>query len=81
MKCIKSIKSTKNTEIGVIKRIDDKEAESMVKSGYWKYVPKSEFKIKKVKEDETLREQYPANVEGSKEFNKANKKNNKKVSK
>lgn len=81
MKCIKSIKGSKNTEIGVIKRIIDSEAESMVKSGYWKYIPKSEYKGNKVAEDEKLREQYPANVEGSKEFNKANKKNNKKVSK
>ncbi len=44
MKCIQSIKSTKNTEVGVIKRINDKEAESEVKSGYWKYIPKSEWK-------------------------------------
>jgi hypothetical protein len=44
MKCIKSIKATKNTEIGVITRIDDKEAELKVKGGYWSYIPKSEWK-------------------------------------
>ena len=45
MKCIKSIKSTKNTEIGVITRIDDKDAELKVKGGYWSYIPKSEWKV------------------------------------
>ena len=45
MKCIKSIKATKNTEVGVITRIDDNEAESKVKGGYWAYVPKSEWKL------------------------------------
>lgn len=44
MKCIKSIKATKNTEIGVITRIDDKEAELKVKGGYWSYISKSEWK-------------------------------------
>ena len=44
MKCIKTIKATKNTEIGVITRIDDKEAELKVKGGYWSYIPKSEWK-------------------------------------
>ena len=44
MKCIKSIKKTKTTEVGVVKRVDDIDAESSVKSGYWKYVPKSEYK-------------------------------------
>jgi hypothetical protein len=44
MKCIMSIKQSKNTEIGTIKRINDVDADSNVKSGYWKYVPKSEWK-------------------------------------
>lgn len=47
MKCIKSIKATKNTEIGHITRIDDVDAEAKVKTGYWAYVPKSEWKIYK----------------------------------
>ena len=45
MKCIKSIKATKNTEVGHIVRIDDVEAESKVKTGFWAYVPKSEWKL------------------------------------
>jgi hypothetical protein len=44
MKCIKSIKATKNTEVGVIVRIDEIEAENKVKTGYWAYAPKSEYK-------------------------------------
>ena len=44
MKCIQSIKLTKNTEIGTRKRINDVEADSMVKSGYWEYISKSEYK-------------------------------------
>jgi hypothetical protein len=44
MKCIKSIKATKNTEIGVFARINEIEAENKVKTGYWSYVPKSEYK-------------------------------------
>jgi hypothetical protein len=49
MKCIKSIKPTKNTEVGQIVRIDDIEAESKVKTGYWVYVAKSEWKSSKGK--------------------------------
>jgi hypothetical protein len=45
MKCIKSIKTLKNTEIGEISRIDDVEAESKVKTGYWSYISKSEWKL------------------------------------
>jgi hypothetical protein len=45
MKCIKSIKTLKNTEIGEILRIDDVEAESKVKTGYWSYISKSEWKL------------------------------------
>lgn len=44
MKCIKSIKPLKNTEVGTINRINDVEAEVKVLSGYWKYIPKSEWK-------------------------------------
>ena len=72
MKCIKSIKSTKNTEIGVIKRINDKEADSEVKSGYWKYVPKSEWKSEKKSSAETVTVE---NINPTKQ--KTNKKNKK----
>lgn len=53
MKCIKSIKATKNTEIGQITRIDDNEAEAKVKTGYWAYIPKSEWKEYKGKSKKT----------------------------
>jgi hypothetical protein len=44
MKCIKSIKSATNKEVGSIIRINDTEAHQRVKSGFWAYVPKSEYK-------------------------------------
>jgi hypothetical protein len=44
MKCIKSVRASKNVEVGVINRINDIDAELKVKSGYWEYVPKSEYK-------------------------------------
>ena len=49
MKCIKSIKPTKNTEVGQIVRTNDVEAESKVKTGYWAYVAKSEWKLSRGK--------------------------------
>ena len=49
MKCIKSIKTLKNTEIGEILIIDDVEAESKVKTGYWSYISKSEWKLSRGK--------------------------------
>jgi hypothetical protein len=55
MKCIKSIRQTKEVELGEIKRVDDKMANNMVGS-YWKYVSKSEWKQsigKKVVEETT----------------------------
>ena len=87
MKCIKSIKSTKNVEVGTIKRVREKEADSEVKSGYWKYIPKSEYKLSMGKQkstDQEIKEQRPTNVEGSNESNKTNTKkikNGKKTSK
>jgi hypothetical protein len=44
MKCIKTIKKTNSREIGEIIRIEEKEAESKVKTGFWSYCPKSEWK-------------------------------------
>jgi hypothetical protein len=44
MKCIKAVKPTKYVEVGEIRRINDKEAESEVKGGYWKYTSKTEWK-------------------------------------
>jgi hypothetical protein len=43
MKAIKSIKKTKEVELGEIRRVDDKTAHNMV--GYlWLYISKSEWK-------------------------------------
>jgi len=44
MKCIKTIKATKEREIGEYVRTSDTDAEIKVKSGYWAYAPKSEYK-------------------------------------
>lgn len=78
MKCIKAIKPTKHITVGEIRRVTDSSAEISVKDGYWQYVSKSEWKeaTRKQKEEE-VREVYPANVEGSPEFNKANSKKSK----
>jgi hypothetical protein len=43
MKCIKAIKENKY-KIGEIIRIGDIEAEERVETGYWEYVPKSQWK-------------------------------------
>jgi hypothetical protein len=53
MKCIQSIRETKNTQVGEIKRLEDKEAQQKVDSGYWKFIPKSEWKLSKGKQVET----------------------------
>jgi hypothetical protein len=39
-----AIKPTKHIEVGEVKRVDEIESQSMVRSGYWKYTPKSEYK-------------------------------------
>jgi len=63
MKCIKTIKSTKYSEIGDIKRVSDAEAEEKVETGYWVYVPKSEYKqslsTKKVDSNTVVVEEEP----------------------
>ena len=45
MKCIKCIKVAKGYELDEIRRITDVEADERVKGGYWKFVPKSEWKL------------------------------------
>ena len=59
MKCIKVIKQTKSYELGEIRRMDDLEAESKVKTGYWAFCPKSELKLatRKVKVNQVVNEQ------------------------
>lgn len=44
MKCIKSIRATKEVELGEIKRVDDKTAHNMVGLS-WGYVSKTEWKM------------------------------------
>jgi len=44
MKCIKAVKQTNLDEIGKIVRISDKLAEQRVKTGYWMFISKSEWK-------------------------------------
>lgn len=44
MKCIKCIKQTKHYDLDEIRRTDDQDAEDKVKSGIWKFIPKSEWK-------------------------------------
>ena len=44
MKCIKCIKVAKGYTLNEIRRVKDIEAEERVNNGYWKYVPKSEWK-------------------------------------
>ena len=44
MKCIKCIKVAKGYELDEIRRVSDVDAEERVKGGYWKFVPKSEWK-------------------------------------
>jgi len=51
MKCIKAIKASKTIEVGTIQRVDDVEAEARVKSNYWIYISKSEWKATQPKEE------------------------------
>jgi hypothetical protein len=55
MKCIKSIRASKDVQVGDIKRVDDKTAMNMVGLS-WQYVSKTEWKLsrgKKVAEEVT----------------------------
>jgi hypothetical protein len=56
MKCIKCIKVAKGYELDEIRRINDTDADEKVKGGYWKFVPKSEWKAvtRKVKVNEVV---------------------------
>jgi hypothetical protein len=48
MKCIKAIRTSKNVEVGDIKRVDDKTAMNMVGSS-WQYISKTEWKLSRGK--------------------------------
>ena len=58
MKCIKCIKVAKGYELDEVRRIADIDADEKVKGGYWKFVPKSEWKLatRKVKVNEVVNE-------------------------
>jgi len=45
MKCIKCIKVAKGYELDEIRRVADIDADERVKGGYWKFIPKSEWKL------------------------------------
>ena len=45
MKCIKCIKVAKGYELDEIRRVSDIDADEKVKGGYWKFIPKSEWKL------------------------------------
>jgi DNA-binding transcriptional MerR regulator len=45
MKCIKCIKVAKGYQLDEIRRVTDEDADDRVKGGYWKFIPKSEWKL------------------------------------
>ena len=64
MKCIKSIRASKDVEVGDIKRVDDKTAMNMVGLS-WQYVSKTEWKLSRGKKvvEETKTEEPTEQVE------------------
>ena len=64
MKCIKSIRASKDVQVGDIKRVDDKTAMNMVGLS-WQYVSKTEWKLSRGKKvvEETATEQITEQVE------------------
>lgn len=76
MKCIKLVKEIKGLPLGSISRVNDLFAHKKVSEGFYGYVSKSEWR-EYHHPGETLekeRKNFPANVEGTKEFNVANEK-------
>ena len=64
MKCIKSIRASKDVQVGDIKRVDEKTAMNMVGLS-WQYVSKTEWKLSRGKKvvEETATEQTTEQVE------------------
>lgn len=75
MKCIKAIKATKYSAVGDIKRVTEAEANEKVDTGYWKFVPKMEWKEATRKPVEVVNEQITDAV--TTEQPKSNKKKSK----
>lgn len=73
MKCIKSVRTSKNVEVGTINRINDVDAELKVKSGYWMYVPKSEYK----KVNSSVKSEVETTISEKQRNHKKNKKSSK----
>lgn len=44
MKCIKCIKVAKGYELDEIRRVTNVDADDKVNGGFWKFIPKSEWK-------------------------------------
>ena len=64
MKCIKCIKVAKGYDLDEVRRMDDIDANEKVKAGYWKFVPKSEWKASKGKsKTEVITEDVETQVE------------------
>ena len=76
MKSIKVIKQSKSYELGEIRRMDDLEAEAKVKTGYWAFCPKSEWKLitRKPKKVEAVVESQAEEVSIEEKKLKRNKK-------
>ena len=80
MKCIKCIRVAKGYEIDEIRRVSDEDADDRVKGGYWKFIPKSEWKLatRKTKSVQVIEQPTEEVVELSIEEKKlARKKKNK----
>jgi len=81
MKCIKCIRVAKGYQIDEIRRVSDIDADERVKGGYWKFIPKSEWKLatrKPIKTDQAIDQATDQVVELSIEEKKlARKKKNK----
>jgi hypothetical protein len=80
MKCIKCIKVAKGYELDEVRRVSDEDAEERVKGGYWKFVPKSEWKLatRKVKVNEVVNTNEPTEELSIEEKKLKRKKNDKK---
>ena len=80
MKCIKCIKVAKGYELDEIRRITDVEADERVKGGYWKFIPKSEWKLatRKTKSVQVIEQPTEEVAELSIEEKKLARKKNKK---
>ena len=80
MKCIKCTKLAKGYDLDEVRRVSDIDADERVKGGYWKFVPKSEWKLatRKVKVNEVVNTNEPMEELSIEEKKLKRKKNEKK---